>query len=60
MSTRIVNEDGIMCYYDRSKRHSYDVGTNDGTVCVDANNRSQAKKIAEKHGYTVRDVNMVA
>ncbi len=44
--------------------HDYHVGVKLGdepvtTVRVWAVNRNQAVRIAESHGYTVRDVNMV-
>lgn len=43
----------------KQAKHLYEVGTDKGRIEVDANNRSQAVKLAEKHGYIVRDVNMV-
>lgn len=43
----------------KSSKHLYEVGTTAGRIEVDANSAAQARKIAEQHGYTVRDVNMV-
>jgi hypothetical protein len=41
-------------------KHLYEIGVSPNEVIeVEANNRAQAAKIAEKAGYTVRDVNMV-
>jgi hypothetical protein len=40
-------------------KHLYEIGTANGRIEVQANNRSQAERIAEKAGYVVRDVNMV-
>lgn len=41
-------------------RHLYSLGVGGGwSIEVDANSRDQARRIAEREGYTVRDVNMV-
>lgn len=42
-----------------NSKHSYELGTNNGRVTVYANTRSKARKIAEREGFEVRDVNMV-
>ncbi|MGC3003437.1 hypothetical protein ACPF8X_34955 [Streptomyces sp. G35A] len=42
-----------------NSKHSYELGTDKGRVTVYANTRAQARKIAEREGYEVRDVNMV-
>ncbi len=39
--------------------HLFEVGTDKGRIEVLANTRAQARKIAERSGYVVRDVNMV-
>jgi hypothetical protein len=45
----------------RKSKHSYEIQADQkgGYVTVDANNRSQAAKIAEKAGFKVLSVNMV-
>lgn len=40
-------------------KHAYELGTEQGKVTVYANTRAQARKAAEREGYTVRDVNMI-
>ena len=45
-------------------RHAYDIGvtTKDGRIakiCVHANNREHAARVATRRGYEVRDVTMV-
>lgn len=40
-------------------KHTYQLDTDKGKILVDADNRSSARKIAEKEGYIVKDVNMV-
>jgi hypothetical protein len=42
-----------------NSKHAYELGTNKGRVTVYANSRAQARKIAEREGLEVRDVNMV-
>lgn len=42
-----------------NSKHAYELGTNKGRVTVYANSRGQARKIAEREGLEVRDVNMV-
>jgi hypothetical protein len=44
-------------FYD--SKHTYQLGTESGDILVDANNRDQARRVAERAGYVVRDVNMV-
>lgn len=39
--------------------HLYEVGTTVGKIEVHANTRAIARRIAERAGYVVRDVNMV-
>lgn len=45
-----------------TNRHLYEIGVGKdgliGTIEVDAHNRAQAARIAERNGYEVRDVNM--
>ena len=54
----------VTSHRDDRKRHRYDLevmfldGTF-GTMTVDANDRSQAARVAEAEGYQVRSVNMV-
>lgn len=43
----------------RNARHTYQLGTITDRILVDANTRTQARAIAERAGYVVRDVNMV-
>lgn len=43
----------------KTAKHCYELNTETGKVTVDANTRAQARKLAEKAGYSVRDVNMV-
>lgn len=43
----------------KTSKHCYELGTNQGRIMVDANNRAQARKLAELEGYEVRDVNMI-
>lgn len=51
--------------YTPNTKHLYEIsfadaeGKHAGTVQVEANNRSQATRLAEKNGYAVRDINMV-
>lgn len=47
--------------YTPNTKHSFAdaEGKHAGTVQVEANNRSQATRLAEKNGYVVRDINMV-
>ncbi|WVS23938.1 hypothetical protein QkW1_15 [Ralstonia phage QkW1] len=40
-------------------KHLYELGTETGRIEVLADSRAQARKIAERAGYAVRDVNMV-
>lgn len=42
-----------------TSRHLYELGTAQGKVEVHADTRAQARKIAERVGHVVRDVNMV-
>lgn len=46
-----------------ASRHTYSVGVGEhrreGTIKVDANDRNHATRIAERAGYSVRDVNMI-
>lgn len=46
-------------YGNPKARHCYQLGTINGQILVDANNRAQARNIAERAGYVVRDVNMI-
>lgn len=43
----------------KTAKHLYELGTDEGRIEVHAKTRGQARKIAEKAGYTVKDVNMV-
>lgn len=40
-------------------RHLYELGTDKGTVEIEANTRTSAAAKAKKAGYVVHDVNMV-
>lgn len=40
-------------------KHLYEVGTDKGTIEVEADTRSHARQYAKKAGYEVHDVNMV-
>ncbi len=39
-------------------RHLYELGTDKGRIEVLANSSAQARKLAERAGFVVRDVNM--
>ena len=44
---------------DRNAKHSYEIETKDGYVCVDADTRSQAAKRAKQAGHEVLSVNFI-
>lgn len=41
------------------KAHLYEIETESGAVRVEARDRAQARRIAERMGHTVRSVNMI-
>lgn len=43
----------------KTATHLYELGTDKGSIQVDARTRDQAANIAKRAGYQVRDVNMV-
>ncbi|MNJ16327.1 hypothetical protein D3C77_105880 [compost metagenome] len=42
-----------------TSKHTFELGTDKGRIMVDADTRAQARKLAEREGYEVRDVNMI-
>ena len=43
----------------KNSEHLYEVGTEAGRIDIHANTRSQARVIAERAGFKVRDINMI-
>lgn len=49
----------ITKFKNQKAAHGYDIETSKGYIYVEAHNRAQAARIAEKNGYEVYSVNMV-
>jgi len=49
----------IAKFKNQQAAHGYDIETRKGCIYVEAHNRAQAARIAEKNGYQVCSVNMV-
>lgn len=66
MKCRVSNEPILTRFVARKVRintpntqHLYSLGTQKGTIEVEANNRAQAARIADRQGYIVNDCNMI-